>query len=204
MKATHFGAGNIGRGFIGEVLADNNFTIEFVDINEKVINALIDRGEYHIGLAHEGRDTIHITDVTGINNAKNPQAAIDSVATSDLVTTAIGPNVIPFIVELIAKGIQKRRENGNETPIDIIACENMIGGSEFLYSKMETFLNEEDKHISNNMSVFQMQRSIALYRFNPMKIRYLFLLNLLKSGLLRIKIARRLKLNWIMSYMLRI
>ncbi len=145
MKATHFGAGNIGRGFIGEVLADNNFTIEFVDINEKVINALIDRGEYRIGLAHAGRDTIHITDVTGINNATNPQAAILSVATSDLVTTAIGPNVIPFIVELIAKGLRKRREMGNTTPVDIIACENMIGGSEFLYSKMETYLNEEDK-----------------------------------------------------------
>lgn len=145
MKATHFGAGNIGRGFIGEVLADNNFFIEFVDINEKIINALINRGEYHIGLAHEGRDTIHITNVTGINNAKNPEAAINSVATSDIVTTAIGPNVIPFIVELIAKGIRKRRKKGNETPIDIIACENMIGGSEFLYSKMEAFLTEEDK-----------------------------------------------------------
>lgn len=144
MKATHFGAGNIGRGFIGEILHQNGFSIDFVDINETIINALKERKSYEIELAAKEKKHITVAQVTGLNNQKEPEAVVDSIATSDIVTTAIGPNVLPFIAELIAKGIQKRRRDGNQTPIDIIACENMIGGSRFLLEKVQNFLTEED------------------------------------------------------------
>lgn len=144
MKATHFGAGNIGRGFIGEILYQNGFSIDFVDINETIIDALKERNSYEIELAAAEKKHIKVEQVTGINNQKDPEAVIASVATSDIVTTAIGPNILPFIAELIAKGIQKRRLEGNDTPLDVIACENMIGGSQFLLNKVREFLNEED------------------------------------------------------------
>ncbi|MGM0213521.1 mannitol-1-phosphate 5-dehydrogenase [Enterococcus sp. AZ109] len=144
MRATHFGAGNIGRGFIGEILAKNDFSIDFVDINETIIDALKERNEYTIELADEQKEQIHVNNVTGINNKDNPEAVVASVAAADIVTTAIGPNVLPFIAELIAKGIQKRRAENVTTPLDVIACENMIGGSQFLFEKVEGFLTEED------------------------------------------------------------
>lgn len=144
MQATHFGAGNIGRGFIGEILAKNGFSIDFVDINETIINALNERNEYTIQLADESQKEIHVSNVDGLNNQTNPEAVIESVSKADIVTTAIGPNILPFIAELIAKGIQKRRNEGNTTALDVVACENMIGGSQFLFEKVQAFLSAED------------------------------------------------------------
>lgn len=144
MKATHFGAGNIGRGFIGEILAKNGFSIEFVDINETIIDALMSRKGYTIELAEESKQQIQVANVTGINNQKNPEAVVESVATSQIVTTAIGPNILPFIAELIAKGIQKRKANHVTEKLDVIACENMIGGSQFLFEKVKAYLTQED------------------------------------------------------------
>ncbi|MGM0218491.1 mannitol-1-phosphate 5-dehydrogenase [Enterococcus sp. AZ126] len=144
MRATHFGAGNIGRGFIGEILASNDFSIDFVDINETIINSLHENRVYDIELADASKKRIHVENVDGINNKDNPEAVIDSVFKADIVTTAIGPTILPFIAELIAKGIQKRRKETIETPLDVIACENMIGGSQFLFSKVKEFLDAED------------------------------------------------------------
>ncbi len=132
-KAVHFGAGNIGRGFIGEILNKNGFEITFVDMNASVIDALNERHAYEIGLASPEHEKIEITNVQGINNGQDPQQVVKAIAEADLVTTAIGPNILPYIAELIAQGIQGRRTSGKQSPLDFLACENMIGGSEFIY-----------------------------------------------------------------------
>ncbi|GFH40571.1 mannitol-1-phosphate 5-dehydrogenase [Pseudolactococcus insecticola] len=143
-KAVHFGAGNIGRGFIGEILHKNGFEVAFVDVNETIIDALNARGSYEIELAEDAATHIPVDHVSGINNAKNPDAVIDAIKNADIVTTAIGPNILPFIAELIAKGIQARKTADKLDALDVIACENMIGGSEFLKTKVDAYLTAED------------------------------------------------------------
>lgn len=139
MKAVHFGAGNIGRGFIGEILAANGYEITFVDVNERIIAALQQRKSYTIELADENREQIFIEHVTGINNAKEPDAVVQAIVEADILTTAIGPTVLPRIAPLIAKGLDQRAINKKEQAIDVIACENMIGGSTFLKEEVEKY-----------------------------------------------------------------
>lgn len=142
-QAVHFGAGNIGRGFIGEILFENGFEIAFVDVNETIIDALNQRHAYDIEIAEEGQRHIAVSGVRGINNRLNPEEVVTAISTADLVTTAIGPNILPFIAGLVAQGIEARREAGNTQPLDVLACENMIGGSAFLYEEVKKHLSEE-------------------------------------------------------------
>ena len=141
-KAVHFGAGNIGRGFIGEILFENGFEIAFVDVNETIIDALNERGSYEIEIAEEGQRHIAVSGVRGINNRLHPEVVVEAISEADLVTTAIGPNILPFIASLVAQGIEARQAAGNQAPLDVLACENMIGGSEFLYEEVKKHLSE--------------------------------------------------------------
>jgi mannitol-1-phosphate 5-dehydrogenase len=141
LNAVHFGAGNIGRGFIGEVLFRNGFRIDFVDINDAVIDALRKRGGYEIEFAGKTRETLAVSGVDGINSRTDGDSVVDAIVRADLVTTAIGPNVLPVIAPLIARGLEARAKRRPDAPLDIIACENMIGGSEFLAAEVQKHLS---------------------------------------------------------------
>lgn len=149
-RAVHFGAGNIGRGFIGEILFKNDFHIDFVDINNQIIHALNENGKYEIEFAQEGQPRIEIANVAGFNSKEYPEQVIESIEKADIITTAIGPNVLPFIAELLAKGIEARRAAGNMRALDVIACENMIGGSQFLYQEVKKYLSSEGLTFAEN------------------------------------------------------
>jgi mannitol-1-phosphate 5-dehydrogenase len=142
-KAVHFGAGNIGRGFIGEVLFRNGFHIDFVDINETVIDELRRRGSYKIEFAGRTKDYLTVSGVSGINSKTESAEVAAAVADAQLVTTAIGPAVLPLIAELIARGLLARQKKNPAAALDIIACENMIGGSEFLAGEVRKYLSPD-------------------------------------------------------------
>lgn len=167
MLTVHFGAGNIGRGFIGEVLNQNDSTVAFVDVNSSIIDALNERREYVIEVASEDEDAVKVDNVYGINSNKNPEAVIEAISEADLVTTAIGPKILPIIAPMVLKGIIKRKEKGIEDALDIIACENMIGGSSFL--KKEVLNEIEDPGLIQYIEQFIGFPDAAVDRIVPMQ-----------------------------------
>ncbi len=93
-----------------------------------------------VQLADASHQQINVENVTGLNNMTEPEKVVEAIAEADLVTTAIGPNILPRIAELIAQGIDARAEANCQKPLDIIACENMIGGSTFLAEEVAKYL----------------------------------------------------------------
>jgi mannitol-1-phosphate 5-dehydrogenase len=148
MLAVHFGAGNIGRGFIGQLLHQSHYEVYFVDVNEKVIDELNHRNSYTILLADDSQQEIHISNVKGVNSLKHPEKVVELIAKADLITTAVGPNILNRIAELIAKGIQ-RKASENTRPLNIIACENMIGGGDHLRREVFKYLTEDEQQLSS-------------------------------------------------------
>lgn len=145
MKALHFGAGNIGRGFIGKLLADSGVEVIFADVNDNIIDQLKAQRSYHVKIVGDSINTLeNVTNVTGVNS-KDENVVIDLFKNVDLVTTAVGPNVLKIIARTIAKGLIARFAAGNNMPLNIIACENMVRGTTFLKEQVFTHLTPEQQ-----------------------------------------------------------
>ena len=68
MKAVHFGAGNIGRGFIGSLLSESGFEVCFVDINSEMVNRL-NNDKFYIMRILEGTENFKkISPVKALNS----------------------------------------------------------------------------------------------------------------------------------------
>ncbi|OAB28332.1 mannitol-1-phosphate 5-dehydrogenase [Paenibacillus macquariensis subsp. defensor] len=141
-KAIQFGAGNIGRGFIGALLSQASYHVVFADINEQMINELNEKKSYQIHILDLEQRQETITNVSGV--LSNGPDIINELAEADFVTTAVGPNVLKIIASTIAKGIEARRE-ARRGILNIIACENMVGGSKHLEEQVYSHLSEEGK-----------------------------------------------------------
>lgn len=153
MIAVHFGAGNIGRGFIGNLLYQSGFETCFVDVNSELVNLINEKKQYRVELANEAHEGLLVKNVRAINSATDPELVIETIAKADLVTAAVGPNVLPFIAGLLADGLKERLIQTGQ-PLTIIACENMIGGSAFLKEKVYEKLTEDEKYQFDNCFSF--------------------------------------------------
>ena len=127
MKALHFGAGNIGRGFIGKLLADAGIELVFADVNQAVLDALNARHEYPVHVVGENAKVEIVTGVSAVNSTS--EDIVTLIAEVDIVTTAVGPQILERIAGSVARGLAKRSDSGNTRPLNIIACENMVRGT---------------------------------------------------------------------------
>lgn len=130
MKAVHFGAGNIGRGFVGLLLHEGGYELVFSDVAAPLVDAINAVSEYTVHEVGEGgRDSV-VTGFRAINSATHPDDVIAEVAGANVVTTAVGPTILKFVAPHIVAGLALR--DPSSPPLQIMACENAINATDLL------------------------------------------------------------------------
>lgn len=128
--AVHFGAGNIGRGFVAQFLHESGYEVVFADVSDDLIGALQTQPSYLVHEIGEGAQDHVVDGYRALNSRTHEAEVVAAIASADLVTTAVGARILAFVAPVIAKGLAARPDNAR--PLAVIACENAIGGTEIL------------------------------------------------------------------------
>ena len=128
--AVHFGAGNIGRGFVGLILHRAGYQVVFVDVVDVLIDALNSTPSFLVKEVGQESAEELVDNYRAINSRSDEPAAIAEIASADIVTTAVGPTVLKFVAPVIAAGLRERPDGA--APLVVMACENAINATDVL------------------------------------------------------------------------
>lgn len=136
MKAVHFGAGNIGRGFVGLLLREGGYEVVFSDVADALVDAINAVDSYTVHEAGPGGTDHTVTGFRAVNSRTDPAVVAEEVASADVVTTAVGPTVLKFVAPSIVAGLALRSPDA--APLQVMACENAIGATDLLRREVAT------------------------------------------------------------------
>ena len=129
-KAVHFGAGNIGRGFLGQLYSQSGWETVFVDIDTTVVNELNRRKAYEIEILGEENYFVDVSNVRGVDGGDIGSIAAE-IADADIMGTSVGGAALKAIAPAMAAGLARRAEKG-APPISILICENLLDAAKVL------------------------------------------------------------------------
>jgi mannitol-1-phosphate 5-dehydrogenase len=138
-KLVLFGAGKIGRSFIGQLFSRGGYEVVFVDINKDLIEELNRKREYRVIIKSHQDEVLTIRNIRGIN-AEHQASVVKEVSTAGIIAVSVGQKGLQGAVRMIASGLSERIRKYPEYPVDIIVAENMRNASEYFRQELKQFL----------------------------------------------------------------
>jgi mannitol-1-phosphate 5-dehydrogenase len=123
-KAVHFGAGNIGRGFIGLLLHQCGYEVVFADVVPTLVDQLQAAKSYRVITLEQNVQEETVNNVRAV--MLDSEACRSEIVDAEIVTTAVGLANLPTISGIVADGLRMRQQQKPEAPLNILACENAI------------------------------------------------------------------------------
>lgn len=134
-KIVIFGAGKIGRSFIGQLFGCSGYKVVFIDVDPAMITLLNQKGNYRVVLKGDNEKEIIVPDVEAIS-AFDRDKVVDAVATAGIMAVSVGKNALEKVIPVVAKGLLKRFEDNPGIPLDIILAENMRSAADFVRAEL--------------------------------------------------------------------
>ena len=158
--AVHFGAGNIGRGFIGALLQDAGYLVVFADVNQELIDSMKALGSYTLTeLASVPKQKLY-KDFQVLNSVTETQELTQLIAKAEIVTASVGAKVLGRIAPVIEAGLNQRT---SQDKLVVMACENALGASEIIKLAMQ------DQQLANQRAIFC---NTAVDRIVPLQVEH--------------------------------
>lgn len=119
-----FGAGAIGRGFVGALFGAAGWRITFIDVDTALVDRLNADGGYRVvEVSHDGERPVPIDQVGALAFADGGAVA-EALAGADLAAVAVGAANLPQVAIALARGLEARARAG-AGPLDVLVCENL-------------------------------------------------------------------------------
>lgn len=123
-SAVVFGAGSIGRGFIGALLCAAGWKVTFVDVVDSLVDQLNADGAYNQVIVDvDGEESVRVAPVDAVRLSDEDSVA-RALLHADVVATAVGPSNLGPVAALIAASITAREKAGVPA-LDVLLCENL-------------------------------------------------------------------------------
>lgn len=136
-----FGAGKIGRSFIGQIFGLSGYEVVFSDVDQSLVDALNERKSYPVVIKGENEETLVVPNVRAVSGLITEQV-VKEVSQASVLAVSVGKNAIEKVVPLIGEGLKLRYQNDPTLPLDIIIAENMRSASDFIRNNMLKILHE--------------------------------------------------------------
>ncbi|MEA3462584.1 MAG: mannitol-1-phosphate 5-dehydrogenase [Bacteroidota bacterium] len=142
-KLLLFGAGKIGRSFIGPLFGNAGYELVFTDIDQGIVELLNDASSYRVIIRdsnHPEREKECIVENVSALHLSDTEGVINHMVEADMIALSVGKRGLMSLPELLARGLNKRYEVRKADPVDMILAENVRNAARLLREGLEPYM----------------------------------------------------------------
>ncbi len=134
-KILLFGAGKIGRSFIGQLFGRSGYEIVFADIDPRIVGLINETASYKVITVDnnhpekEGKYTVKNVSALLLSETEK---IIENIVDCDIMALSVGKRGLLSLSEMLAAGLSKRYKVRKDSPVDIILAENVRDAADLL------------------------------------------------------------------------